>query len=1693
MAFVASVALPAEGHAFVGALAPRCRHGRRHDLLPPALGDRPAELADDVWRREQSAPCWTRPRAKKRNAVANEDEENEFPFLRGHAQLALCGAAGALAVGLLRRRRQRRSLLASHRTTCLLVRHAAGHSCLTNAQIEGGLDALREKLGMIYNVNFKTNSDGKVTCGLSWDVDPDVMEPYEGSKGAVYEADSDKASAKARAGEQMLTLLGHVAKLGKSSRTQIKKLLDRLKENRKGHHRKIPANAIKLVEELDPHSSGWRWHVFLPRTIRFLLANGYEKGLSSLLDAVEQNFEAFGGAPAGIWEALLDEAVVAFHHHGLAAMTIERLAKMRLNDCSVAPDHGAQAYFQRFRTLLALEQLGAVTEAVRHHKMNPADSKEAVVSSVSHHGERQAITLTFETPSGSQAALGDFAVQESSVILLSPVQATAPKGGKAAVEWTHPESWLGLLTNMETTSNGVVLTVQRISHFSAEAFPKDSGEGRTEDEPTITDGQRFSACSVASGTSFRRMLSAVRSLCQVRLPYWAAGFEGYMADFGFSEAIENVLQGSRADAIAAADAAPEDVYSQDNKRSSKGSWTSFEKKLQEARPALFKSLNEEQLKAVQMATSKSVTLVQGAAGTGKTQTACGILAAWLAKPGHPGEKILAVADTDAAADNLHERLRAAGIESVRLGAEKAEDAEAAQEAEVVTTTCIFSGSPAVSQFTYSKALIEDSTQSCEPAVLVALGHGCEQVAMLGDPQAFSPQVVSEKALAGGLGQSMFERLRVHSGLPVVKLVGQHRMHASIAEFPKQEFYDFDLKTLIQGQKKVAGFPWLGSQDRVCFVDLQALPEKKTARQRKLRKKAEEAAASASSPEEEAAVVAQLVGIATNDGLDVEDLVVLTASPREQSLMRSAIDNHIADGQRVEVSTLAAYQGRERDVVFFRIPSPSEPRSIYDEALAFLRDPQKMTVMLTRARRGLVVIGKSGEVRGEAQHWERWLRWMADQKAVFACSIEKDGTLKLPPPPTVPTQANCDQPNTMTTVLLDDESKKLLQATATDLPPGWEVECNRMDICRGTLDTPQAKDGSKISAHTLERLGRLEEGQNVDLTVESAGFGRKTRVVGVSGCPAAVPDQRIVIARAPTQDANDFEVLGDDVWRELPPQYQIRLRGRVAYVNAQGEEISGAAAKQLLAKGSRPRPKTADEVEEHGVLGVFIGTVERNPKHGYVIVSDDLRNKGYDVIPLSHGKYKSGDIVVFKPFFTDATQQQLEYTDIRPAKAHERKRMVVGPDSAAGTRKRVFHEREESEREATFADKISEERRAELEDTLQKFKESGEGLYEFPPTLLGLERLFVHNRAVRLGLLSKSFGIFDGRHLCVFKTEADLAAMAATDVNSDDERHLATIAMIFDANTQNLLRDYIQELEVPHNWNVLSKYMYICSGSPAEPRAIGGRTVSEESRREIQMLEVGQEARLRAVAKGNFDGGFTLKVEGTPSVHATPQVVLATAPDARIFLEKPVEVSHWEPLPEDQRFQLYGQVISMTREPQPTNTGPSPSASSVSSATMAAAPRQNEDVANAADVAQAQDRRTAGARPRPSSRGGKGSGKGRDRRAGRQQTDDSWTSFPFDNTTASSAKGHVPVEGERAYLVDNSSHRMETAGLHFRSEKSLNAKRNRAVRWGSIVRGVCDGDGWLRVGEEYLPLSYNGKPLLTLVKDDAELPGDHSDD
>merc|ERR1712048_283539 len=303
-------------------------------------------------------------------------------------------------------------------------------------------------------------------------------------------------------------------------------------------------------------------------------------------------------------------------------------------------------------------------------------------------------------------------------------------------------------------------------------------------------------------------------------------------------------------------------------------------------------------------------------------------------------------------------------------------AELVQAARVILCTCISSGGEILSGQKFPRVLFDEATQATEPAALVPMMKNCEELVMLGDQAQLPPTVVSDRARRLGLTESLFERLG-RLGVPHKMLRIQYRMHPSLAAFPSRAFYGGLLSNGIRGEDRLAplGYPWPNRSSPLCFEGVgnpgQSFEE--------------HVGSSRQNKQEALRVVDILAGFLKAGELEAEDIAVISPYAAQVQLLNKMVHS-MPGAHGLHVSSVDSFQGMERDLVVC-----STVRS-KGGSVGFLQDRRRFNVLLTRAKRGLLVLGHQQTLLSDPC-WGKWVEHCVQLK--LACGQAQPITQPLP--------------------------------------------------------------------------------------------------------------------------------------------------------------------------------------------------------------------------------------------------------------------------------------------------------------------------------------------------------------------------------------------------------------------------------------------------------------------------------------------------------------------------------------------------------------------------------------------------------------------------------------------------------------------------------------------------------------------------
>jgi hypothetical protein len=253
-----------------------------------------------------------------------------------------------------------------------------------------------------------------------------------------------------------------------------------------------------------------------------------------------------------------------------------------------------------------------------------------------------------------------------------------------------------------------------------------------------------------------------------------------------------------------------------------------------------------------------------------------------------------------------------------------------ERAQVVLATLTGIESRALEGRKFDLAVVDEATQSVEPAVYLALLRA-ERAVLAGDHLQLPPTVISPDAQE--LSLSLFERL-VQPGA-MVSLAEQHRMNEQIMRYPSDALY----------AGKLRAHPAVARH----AIDEAPLEVIDTAGRGFEEETPQDSDSKLNTGEAElaAAEVRKLLG-----ALAPQQIAVI--SPYDAQVQK--IRQLLADVPDLEIDTVDGFQGREKEAVVVSLV-----RSNDRGELGFVADIRRINVALTRARKKLIVIGDGATI------------------------------------------------------------------------------------------------------------------------------------------------------------------------------------------------------------------------------------------------------------------------------------------------------------------------------------------------------------------------------------------------------------------------------------------------------------------------------------------------------------------------------------------------------------------------------------------------------------------------------------------------------------------------------------------------------------------------------------------------------------
>ncbi|KAH8691554.1 P-loop containing nucleoside triphosphate hydrolase protein [Talaromyces proteolyticus] len=295
-------------------------------------------------------------------------------------------------------------------------------------------------------------------------------------------------------------------------------------------------------------------------------------------------------------------------------------------------------------------------------------------------------------------------------------------------------------------------------------------------------------------------------------------------------------------------------------------------------------------------------------------------------------------------------------------------------------------------------LVEEAGEILESHVLTALGPDTKQLILIGDHKQLRPKVNFALSVEKGdgyeLNQSLFERLVVQQGYPYTTLLQQHRMRPELAGFVRELTYpDLVDASSTKNRPKIKGL-----QDNIIFLNHSHSEEQmKHVRDWK----------DGTSPATKRNLYETHMAIKCLRYLGQQDIntptdkiVILTPYLGQLHLLREELskanndpvlndlDSHDlaraglmppataqVNKPKIKISTIDNFQGDESEIVIVTLT-----RSNDNGDIGFMSSPERLNVLLSRARNGLIIIGNAETFMSSKKGGKLWKRFIDMLKA-----------------------------------------------------------------------------------------------------------------------------------------------------------------------------------------------------------------------------------------------------------------------------------------------------------------------------------------------------------------------------------------------------------------------------------------------------------------------------------------------------------------------------------------------------------------------------------------------------------------------------------------------------------------------------------------------------------------------------------------
>mmetsp|Transcript_20367 Transcript_20367/g.38099 ORF Transcript_20367/g.38099 Transcript_20367/m.38099 type:complete len:891 (+) Transcript_20367:242-2914(+) len=302
-----------------------------------------------------------------------------------------------------------------------------------------------------------------------------------------------------------------------------------------------------------------------------------------------------------------------------------------------------------------------------------------------------------------------------------------------------------------------------------------------------------------------------------------------------------------------------------------------------------------------------------------------------------------------------------------------------RSADVICCTCSSAGSNAMQELSHASfILIDEATQSIEPETLIPLQKMPLRVVLVGDQNQLGPTALIKDAEKLGYYKSLFQRL-IDNGYEFTMLNTQFRMHPKISLYPSQAFYGGEVKDGVTEAARALTPEflqiWPKLEIPVVFHHVKQYEELNPTGLSYLNR-------------HEYIRILDIIMKLRELGVDMAEVGLITPYEGQVSMIKQKFKEFCADDptykfDEIQVSSIDGFQGKEKDFIII-----SCVRSNKRSSIGFLNNRNRLNVALTRARKGLALVGNASSLIRE-ELWEDYIRFLKDHELFVSLNKDTD--------------------------------------------------------------------------------------------------------------------------------------------------------------------------------------------------------------------------------------------------------------------------------------------------------------------------------------------------------------------------------------------------------------------------------------------------------------------------------------------------------------------------------------------------------------------------------------------------------------------------------------------------------------------------------------------------------------------------------